>query len=290
VSTFDWHAARITFDQGSLIDTGIVKLWVHDGGEGGEPLFFLGGWTSGHFLYDFVRPYMHGYRLLTWEPRGMGPSECPDPAEHPYNLDVLSDDLRDLLGVLGIERTHLWAGGFASYNVLRFAAKYPELVGAIVTYNDVWSGDPLMGYSGMWEVYRTIVEQFGTTGLGAKMLAGIYGVSDPAWFIDWVTADIEDASHAETVEALIGLGCLRADVRDDLAHIKAPTLVLRGERGWDGSILDERKDISLKLMRERMPTLEVATIPDSHPGYAAAQKPKECSTAVRDFLARHPLS
>jgi hypothetical protein len=64
-----------------------------------------------------------------------------------------------------------------SYNALRFAARRPGLVGAVVTYNDVWAGDPAMAYDRIWAVYRTIVEQFGTTGLGARMLAGSYGVS-----------------------------------------------------------------------------------------------------------------
>ena len=285
----DWRAQRITFELGRLVDTGTVKLWFHDAGGDGEPLFFLGGWTAAHFQYDFVRPYLTGYRLLTWEPRGMGPSDCPDPAEHPYDLDVLSDDLRDLLSEIGVQRTHLWAGGFASYHALRFARLYPELVGALVTYNDVWAGDPQMSYDRIWEVYRTIVEQFGTKGIGARMLAGSFGVNDPPWFLDWESANIDEGSHAETVEALIGLGCLYADVRDDLEHIKVPTLVLRGARSWAGSELDERDDPSLELMRERMPQLEVASIQGAHPGYAVVQKPEECGKVVRDFLARHPL-
>jgi pimeloyl-ACP methyl ester carboxylesterase len=185
---------------------------------------------------------------------------------------------------------HLWAGGFASYHALRFAARHPGRVGAVVTYNDVWAGDPRMGYDRIWVVYRTIVEQFGTTGLGARMLAGSFGVSDPPWFLDWEAANIEDASHADTVEALVGYGCLEADVRDDLSAIAAPVLVLRGGRGWDGAALDENDDPSLGLMRERMPALEVATVADAHPGYASLQRPAACAAIVSAFLRRHPLA
>lgn len=285
----DWLRLRTTFDTGTLVDTGTVSLWFHDAGGDGEPVFFLGGWTAGHFQYDLVRPYMSGHRLLTWEPRGMGPSDCPDPSTHPYNLDVLSDDLRDLLNAVGVERTHLWAGGFASYHALRFAARHPSLVGAVVTYNDVWAGDPMMAYDRIWIVYRTIVEQFGTTGLGARMLAGSFGVSDPPWFHDWETANIEESSHPETAEALVGYGCLHADVREDLAQIEAPVLVLRGDQSWTGGAIAERDDGSLELMRERVPRLEVVTVRDAHPGYAVVQYPEECATKVKDFLARHPL-
>jgi pimeloyl-ACP methyl ester carboxylesterase len=289
VSEPDWRSRRISFELGRLVDTGVVKLWFHDSGGAGEPLFLIGGWTAAHFQFDFVRPHLEGYRLLTWEPRGLGPSDAPDPAEHPYDLDVLADDLRDLLQAIGVERTHLWAGGFGSYNALRFAARHPQLTGAVVTYNDVWARDPAMGYDRIWVVYRSIVEQFGTTGLGARMLAGSFGVSEPSWFLDWETANIEEASHPETVEALVGYGCLNADVRADLASIAAPVLVLRGGRGWDGSSLDEADDRSLQLMRERVPDLQVATIADAHPGYAVVQKPEECARVVRAFLAQHPL-
>jgi pimeloyl-ACP methyl ester carboxylesterase len=285
----DWREHRIGFELGRLVDTGTVSLWFHDAGGGGEPLFLLGGWTAAHFQFDFVRPHLGRYRLLTWEPRGLGPSDRPDPAAHAYDLDVLSDDLRDLLRAAGVARTHLWAGGFGSYNALRFAARHPEFVGAVVTYNDVWAGDPAMAYDRIWVVYRTIVEQFGTTGLGARMLAGSFGVSDPPWFLEWETANIEQASHPETVEALVGFGCLRADVRDDLASIRAPVLVLRGGQGWDGAVLDERDDASLRLMRERVRDVRVATIAGAHPGYAVVQRPSECAAIVRDFLGRHPL-
>ena len=215
----DYLAGRSTYESGRLVDTGTVKLWFHDGGGDGEPLFLMGGTTAGHFPFDFARPYLDDFRLVTWEPRGLGPSDCPDPATHPYDLDVWAADLRDLLGAVGIDRTHIWAGGFGSFMAHRFAALHPELVGALVTYNDVWSGDPLMAYDRVWNVYAAIVDNFGTTGLGARMLAGIFGVSDPPWFLDWEALNVEQVSRLETVEATTGFGCLRADVRDDLARI-----------------------------------------------------------------------
>jgi pimeloyl-ACP methyl ester carboxylesterase len=82
---------------------------------------------------------------------------------------------------------------------------------------------------------------------------------------------------------------LHADVRDDLVRIKAPTLVLQGDRSWDGQPIDESQDASLALMGERIPSLEVAKIPDAHPAYVLVQKPEECARVVGDFLERHPL-
>jgi pimeloyl-ACP methyl ester carboxylesterase len=147
-----------------------------------------------------------------------------------------------------------------------------------------------MAYDRIWNVYESIVANFGTTGIGARMLAGIFGVSDPPWFIDWEALNVEQVSRLETVAATTGFGCLHADNRDDLARIKAPTLVLRGDRGWDGSRLDESADPSLQLMLEQVPDIEVATVPDAHPAYVVMQKPEECAAIAKAFLAAHPIA
>jgi hypothetical protein len=65
--------------------------------------------------------------------------------------------------------------------------------------------------------------------------------------------------------------------------------VLQGDRSWDGRPVDESQDASLALMRERVRSLEVATISSAHPAYVLVQKPEECARTVRTFLERHPL-
>ena len=88
------------------------------------------------------------------------------------------------------------------------------------------------------------------------MLANVFDVSDVSWFGRW-------------------------EARDDLAGIRSPTLVLMGDRTWDGRTIDPADDGSLTLMRERVPGLEVRLIADAHPGYVAVQKPGEFGGAAR---------
>ena len=93
--------------------------------------------------------------------RGLGLSARPDP---PYGPAVWADDLAALLDVLALERVQVWAVGFGAYIAHRFAAVYPDRVGALLTYSDVWAGDPLKGYAAIWDVYSAIVRNFGIPG------------------------------------------------------------------------------------------------------------------------------
>lgn len=287
--TVDYMSGRSELSDGDVVDLGDVSLWYHDDRGEGEPVFLLSGFTAGHFVFDFVRPHLSDYRLLTWEPRGVGPSRAADPASAEYGVTVWADDLHRLLLRLEIPRVHLWCGGFGSYIGLRFAASYPEQVGSLVTYTDIWSGDPAKGYERIWNVFEAIVDNFGTDGIGARFLAGMFAVSDPPWFTDWESRNIEEVCHAETIGKTVGYGLLEADVRSDLPRVEAPTLVLQGDRGWDGTEVSVTDDASVRTMLEQIPRAELAVLEGSHPGYVLVQRAADCARIVNDFLGPDPL-
>jgi 3-oxoadipate enol-lactonase len=287
---FDCFAGRTSYDLGQKLSTGEVVLWHHDDGRAAEPMVLVGGFTAGHFAFDFVRPYLAGYRLITWEPRGLGPSWSPDQDPLLYSAETWASDLYDVLRALDLDRVHLWAGGFGSYCAFRFAADHPDMLGALVAYSDVWAGDSAKAYDRIYGVYKAIVDNFGTTGFGARVLANVFDVSGLPWFGAWEARNIEEVLHPETVDATVGYGCLRADVRDALTRITIPTLILQGSRSWDGEALDPAEDASLRLILDSVPDVEVAVVPDAHPAYVLVQKPEECGRVVQDFLARHPLA
>jgi 3-oxoadipate enol-lactonase len=290
MNDFDPFAGRTLLEEGRVVETDRVNLWCHDTGGDKEPLMLLSGFTAGHFGFDFVRPYLQDdYRLITWDPRGLGGSDRPDPAIEPYGPAVWADDLRALLDALGIERTHVWGHGFGAFIALRFAAEHPDRIGALITYTDVWAGDPAKGYPQIWEVYSAIVRNFGTTGFGARVLANIFDVSDIPWFARWEARNIEETLHPETVAATVGYCLTEADVRDDLPRIKAPALVVQGDRTWDGRTHSVEDDASIALMRSHL-DLEVVNIAGAHPAYVVIQEPRACADAVRGFLSQHPLA
>jgi pimeloyl-ACP methyl ester carboxylesterase len=279
----DWRRFRRA---GRIADLGDVRLW-YDDEEGGDPLVLVGGFGAGHFIWDFVWPLLPEFRRVTLEPRGLGRSERPPP---PYGVEVWADDLRRLLDHLEIERTHVWATGFGNYYATRFVADNSERIGAFVAYTDVWAGDPAKGYDKIWKVYGTIIDTYGTTGRGAELLTSMFSVPWLPWFPEWEAANLSETMHQDTAAATAGYCLTEADVREDLARIAVPTLVLQGDHGWDGRPLAEGDDPSLALMRERIRGLEVVTVPGSHPAYVIAHKPQECADVVRRFAARTPVS
>lgn len=285
--TVDPFAHRSNFADGRIVATPRAKLWVHDSGGEGDPIFLLGGFTAGHFIFDLLRPYLSGYRLLTWEPRGLGPSYGDPDAGEALSAELWGADLADLLHALKLDRCRLWATGFGSYIAFTLAASHPDLVIALASYTDVWAGDETKAYDKFWAVYRAIVENFGTRGFGARALANVFDVSGLEWFGAWEARNIEEVLRPETVEATVGYGCTRADVRLHLAHIAAPMLIVQGGLSWDGQTIDEKRDPSVTLLRERVPQLELVTIPGGHPAYVLVQQPERCAAVVRAFFDRH---
>jgi pimeloyl-ACP methyl ester carboxylesterase len=185
---------------------------------------------------------------------------------------------------LGTDRVCIWAQGFASYYAIRFAARWPHRVTALITYTDIWAQDPVKGYRAIWNVYRAIVENFGITPFGARVLAHLFDVATPQWFYEWEQGNILETLHSETVAATVGYCLTEADVRSDLSLLTMPVLVLQGDSGWDGQKLAD--DLSLALMRQQIPSLEVVVVDESHPGYVLIQKPQECASVAAEFFTR----
>jgi pimeloyl-ACP methyl ester carboxylesterase len=278
-----WEALTTPFASGSILTTDDAEIWFHDDAKDAEPLVMLGGFSPGHFHFDFVRPYLAGYRLLTWEPRGFGPSTGRSTGGGPYDVDTWVDDLRALLTSRRLEGAHVWANGFSTYVALQLAAAHPELVGSIVCYTDVWAQDPAKGYDRAWNVYRAIIESYGTTGYGAWLLSRFYAVEQPRWFAAWFERACAQVMRPESAVDALGHCLTEADVRACLPSITAPVLILLGNEGWDGERLSVAVDPSLELMQTTLPDASVVILP-AHPIHLIVQNPAEAADAVTRFL------
>ena len=84
---------------------------------------FLG--NLGEYIFSHGPTLGEQYRLLMYDMRGHGNSEC---TKYGYTLDRLAEDMAAILDQAGIEKTHIATNSFGGLVALTFALKYPHRV------------------------------------------------------------------------------------------------------------------------------------------------------------------
>lgn len=92
----------------------------------GEPLVLLHNDAMSLEVWRRLLPHLAaGRRIIAYDRRGHGKSEVP-PAEAPYTVEALAEDLRGLLDGLGIEVADLFGCSGGATTALAFALAHPE--------------------------------------------------------------------------------------------------------------------------------------------------------------------
>jgi 3-oxoadipate enol-lactonase len=215
------------------------------------------------------------FRVIRMDVRGHGASEV---SARPYSLDQLANDARDLLDSLKIDRAH-WVGlSMGGMIGQAFALRHPDRLRRLVLANTTST----YGAQGpeMWAARAKAVSEGG--------MAAIKELAMQRYFTD----DFR-ASHSDIVDR-IGAGFLATDpagyiaccdaIRQmdfsaDLHRIKAPTLVIAGEKDVGTPVTMAR------AMAEVIPGAKLAVIAGvSH--LSALENPETFNKLVADFLAR----
>ena len=154
---------------GYLTDSEGSKLWFDVQGEG-DPLALIGGSSLVHRQWDFMVPILRDHvKVILFDQRGAGLS---DRTPSGISLDAWVEDLKMILDALHVEQTGILSTSNGSLIAIRFAARYPDRVNAIVHYGIYRMTDQ---YRRMSRVGETIIKEFGigNGGLGAYLDAGM---------------------------------------------------------------------------------------------------------------------
>jgi pimeloyl-ACP methyl ester carboxylesterase len=118
-----------------------VRLAVEEAGEG-IPVVLLHGLTATRRYVVMGSRTLErgGHRVVGYDARGHGASSAA-PRPGAYGYDELADDLRAVLGELGIERAVLAGASMGAHTLLRVALHAPERVAGIVAITPAY--DPL---------------------------------------------------------------------------------------------------------------------------------------------------
>ena len=103
-----------------------INLHYLDWGGSGDILLFLAGMgCNAHIFDDFAPRFRDKFHVMALTRRGHGESDHP---ENGYDADTLTEDIRQFVDALGIEKVILAGHSMANVELSHFSALYPERV------------------------------------------------------------------------------------------------------------------------------------------------------------------
>lgn len=118
-----------------------VRLNYIDWGGSGEPLVLVPGSSNSPHIYDRIAPLLTDrFRVLSYARRGDARSEW----KGPYDFDTMTEDLRQFVDHVGIEKVNLVGFSLGGGEITRFAGLYPERVLRLVFLDAAYDW-PLLG-------------------------------------------------------------------------------------------------------------------------------------------------
>ncbi|HUF00006.1 MAG TPA: alpha/beta hydrolase [Anaerolineales bacterium] len=104
---------------------GINLHYLDWGGKGDVLLFLAGRGCNAHNFDDFAPRFTDKFHVMALTRRGHGESGYPETG---YAIDTLTEDIRQFLDTLNIEKVILAGHSFAGIELSRFSALHPERV------------------------------------------------------------------------------------------------------------------------------------------------------------------
>lgn len=239
----------------------------------GDPVILIPGLAGGAELVGpFARSLGDSHHVFSYQLRGE--NDCFI-LRHPFDLDDLVDDLAQLLDSLKLEKPSIMGVSFGGIIALKFAMRYPYRLNRLI----------VQGVGARYE--RGLIHQIASTVLARfplpadspfvnqffNLLFGGRQKQDSLFeFVTrqvWQTDQSVMAHRFRLVEDL--------DFEDSLPLIKAPTLVLAGDR----DVLVSPR--SLATLCDRIPNVHFAQLPNC--GHLAfVMKPDLMVEEVTEFL------
>jgi pimeloyl-ACP methyl ester carboxylesterase len=107
-----------------------INLHYLDWGGTGDALVFLAGMGCNAHIFDDIAPrFCDKFHVLALTRRGHGESDHPETG---YDIDTLTEDIRQFLDALGIEKVILAGHSLAGNELCHFTALYPERVSKLI--------------------------------------------------------------------------------------------------------------------------------------------------------------
>lgn len=218
-------------------NTNPIQIYYEEMGSG-KNVVFIHGWPLSGSMWEYQMTELpqKGLRCICYDRRGFGKSDRPYTG---YDYDSLAGDLKSLLDELDLKEVTLVGFSMGGGEVARYISLYGNeriskvvLISTVLPYllktEDNPGGVPQNVFDGMHENIKK-----DRPGFFENFAKAFYGVSEAgrpvseAFLANNLTR-VMDASPIAT------LGCLHSfsstDFRNDVEKIKAPTLIIHGDK------------------------------------------------------------
>jgi pimeloyl-ACP methyl ester carboxylesterase/DNA-binding CsgD family transcriptional regulator len=229
---------------------------------GSGPPLVLPAWWVSHVVddwhFDPLRRFVEGLAadrtVVRYDRLGTGLSDRERPPET-FTLEFEDATLCAVLDQLELARVTLMGISCGGCTAASFAARRPERVDRLVLYGSYAQGDALGPPEARASMINLVRSHWG---LGSRLLADVFGpnwsAEDRAVFTGFQRA----AAGAEVAADLLAL-IYETDVRDELAMIRVPALVVHREHDRAMRLRGAREVAAL------LPHADLVTLPgDAH--------------------------
>jgi len=247
----------------AYLERGLARLYYEDDGTGLPVLLTHGFGASTGMWAGQVEKFSGRYRLIRWDMRGHGNTECPEDLSH-YSQALTVEDMRALMDHLGIDKAVIGGHSLGGFMSLAFNVGYPERVKALFLQGcgpGYRRDEPREAWNKRAENRARTLEEGGLAALGGGAEVG-KSVQQSA------------VSLAQAARGI--LSQVDSRVIDSLPGIAVPTLVIVGDE--DKPYLD-----GARYMGDRIPGATSIVVPGAGHGVNIEQ-PDIVNEALETFL------
>lgn len=269
---------HITTDDG-------VKLAYEEAGSG-TPVVFVHEFAGDMASWEpQLRTFCMRYRAIAYNARGYPPSDVP-PTPGSYSQDRARQDILAVLDGLGVEKAHIVGLSMGGFATLHFGIHHSDRALSITVAGCGYGAEPDKREQFKMEANATAdliqnegMEAFADTYSVGPTRVQFQNKNPRGWqeFRDQLAAHSALGS-ANTMRGVQAERPSLFDLKEAMAGITAPTLVLTGDEDWPCLLPGV-------MMKENIPTAALVVMANC--GHTInIEEPDEFNTIVLDFLAQ----
>lgn len=260
-----------------------IRLSYREGGHG-RPLVLVHGFAGrAKFWEPQVEKLSGRYRVVTYDARGHGASAVPS-SDAAYDEAIFVEDLRYLLGQLGIERACVGGLSMGGNIALRFGLTHPELVESLIVCDAGSGSDDPEGWRQRSYGLASLVEHQGIEAFAEVVLASpplAQFVQQGPEKVQWLRRILSGHRPEGLIRTLRGEQATRPALyayEEQLRAFHKPALIVVGEH-------DQASLKPSAFLSEALPNAELFVMPGA--GHLTSlEDPEQFNTRVEEFLSR----